>query len=159
MAKQFQFDSDARQQLMSGIDTLVAAVGATLGPAGRNVVLDKEFGPPYVCSDGVTIAKEIELVEPFPNMGVQLVKEASSKTNDDVGDGTTSSTVVAQAMIRNGFRVLTAGANPLWRSSVASRWQSTAPGTRSVRWHSPSTAKSRSSRSQCFPLTIPRWVN
>jgi len=113
MAKQFQFDTDARQQLMSGIDTLVAAVGVTLGPAGRNVVLDKEFGPPYVCSDGVTIAKEIELVEPFPNMGVQLVKEASSKTNDDVGDGTTSSTVVAQAMIRNGFRVLTAGANPL----------------------------------------------
>ena len=113
MAKQFRFDSDARQQLMSGIDTLVAAVGVTLGPAGRNVVLDKEFGCPYVCSDGVTIAKEIELQEPFPNMGVQLVKEASSKTNDDVGDGTTSSTVVAQAMIREGFRVLTAGANPL----------------------------------------------
>ena len=113
MAKQFQFDSDARQQLMSGIDTLAAAVGVTLGPAGRNVVLDREFGPPQVCSDGVTIAKEIELVQPFPNMGVQLVKEASSKTNDDVGDGTTSSTVVAQAMIRNGFRVLTAGANPL----------------------------------------------
>ena len=113
MAKQFQFDSDARQQLMSGIDTLAATVGVTLGPAGRNVVLDQEFGPPQVCSDGVTIAKEIELVEPFPNMGVQLVKEASSKTNDDVGDGTTSSTVVAQAMIKNGFRVLTAGANPL----------------------------------------------
>ena len=113
MAKQFQFDSDARQQLMSGIDTLAAAVGVTLGPAGRNVVLDREFGPPQVCSDGVTIAKEIELVQPFPNMGVQLVREASRKTNDDVGDGTTSSTVVAQAMIRNGFRVLTAGANPL----------------------------------------------
>lgn len=113
MAKQFQFDADARQQLMSGIDTLAAAVGVTLGPAGRNVVLDKEFGPPYVCSDGVTIAKDIELQEPFPNMGAQLLKEASSKTNDDVGDGTTSSTVVAQAMIRDGFKVLTAGANPL----------------------------------------------
>ena len=113
MAKQFQFDVDARKELMSGIDTLVAAVGATLGPAGRNVVLDKEFGPPYVCSDGVTIAKDIELEEPFQNMGAQLVKEASSKTNDDVGDGTTSSTVVAQAMIRDGFKVLTAGADPM----------------------------------------------
>ncbi len=113
MAKQFQFEADARSQLMSGIDTLAAAVGATLGPAGRNVVLDKEFGPPHVCSDGVTIAKEIELQEPFPNMGAQLLKEASSKTNDDVGDGTTSSTVVAQAMIRDGFKMLAAGANPL----------------------------------------------
>ena len=113
MAKQFQFDVDARQQLMSGIDTLAAAVGVTLGPGGRNVVLDKEFGPPHVCSDGVTIAKEIELKEPFPNMGAQLLKEASSKTNDDVGDGTTTSTVVAQAMIRDGFRILAAGANPM----------------------------------------------
>ena len=113
MAKQFQFNVDARQQLLSGVDTLAAAVGVTLGPSGRNVVLGKEFGPPYVCSDGVTIAKEIELVAPFPNMGAQLLKEASSKTNDDVGDGTTTSTVVAQAMIRNGFKVLAAGANPL----------------------------------------------
>ena len=113
MAKQFRFDVEARQQLMLGIDTLAAAVGVTLGPAGRNVVLDKEFGPPQVCSDGVTIAKEIELQEPFPNMGAQLLKEASNKTNDDVGDGTTTSTVVAQAMIRDGFRVLTAGADPL----------------------------------------------
>ncbi len=113
MAKQFQFDVDARRELMSGIDTLVAAVGVTLGPGGRNVVLDKEFGPPHVCSDGVTIAREIELKDPFPNMGVQLVKEASSKTNDDVGDGTTTSTVVAQAMIRDGFRNLAAGADPM----------------------------------------------
>ena len=113
MAKQFQFDVDARQQLMAGINTLAAAVGVTLGPGGRNVVLDKEFGPPHVCSDGVTIAKEIELKAPFRNMGVQLVKEASSKTNDDVGDGTTTSTVVAQAMIRDGFKLLAAGADPL----------------------------------------------
>ena len=113
MAKQFQFDVDARRELMAGIDTLAAAVGVTLGPGGRNVVLDKEFGPPHVCSDGVTIAREIELKDPFPNMGVQLVKEASSKTNDDVGDGTTTSTVVAQAMIRDGFRNLTAGADPM----------------------------------------------
>ncbi len=113
MAKQFQFDVDARRQLMAGIDTMTAAVGVTLGPGGRNVVLDKEFGPPHICSDGVTIAKEIELVEPFPNMGAQLLKEAASKTNDDVGDGTTTSTVVAQAMIRDGFKNLTAGANPM----------------------------------------------
>ena len=113
MAKQFQFDVDARRELMAGIDTLVAAVGVTLGPGGRNVVLDKEFGSPHVCSDGVTIAREIELKDPFPNMGVQLVKEASSKTNDDVGDGTTTSTVVAQAMIRDGFRNLTAGTDPI----------------------------------------------
>ena len=113
MAKQFQFDVDARRELMAGIDTLAAAVGVTLGPGGRNVVLDKEFGPPHVCSDGVTIAREVELKDPFPNMGVQLVKEASSKTNDDVGDGTTTSTVVAQAMIRDGFRNLTAGTDPI----------------------------------------------
>ena len=113
MAKQFQFDVDARRQLMDGIDTMAAAVGATLGPGGRNVVLDKEFGPPHVCSDGVTIAKEIELEEPFPNMGAQLLKEAASKTNDDVGDGTTTSTVVAQAMIRDGFKNLAAGANAM----------------------------------------------
>ena len=113
MAKQFQFDVDARRQLMDGIDTMAAAVGVTLGPGGRTVVLDKEFGPPHVCSDGVTIAKEIELEDPFPNMGAQLLKEAASKTNDDVGDGTTTSTVVAQAMIRDGFKNLAAGANPM----------------------------------------------
>ena len=113
MAKQFQFDVDARRQLMDGIDTMAAAVGVTLGPGGRNVVLDKEFGPPHVCSDGVTIAREIELVEPFPNMGAQLLKEAASNTNDEVGDGTTTSTVVARAIIQNGFKILTAGADPM----------------------------------------------
>ena len=85
MAKQIASEIEARALLLEGVDTLVRAVGVTLGPGGRNVVLDQEFGPPKVCSDGVTIAKEIELKEPFPNMGVQLVKEAASKTNDDVG--------------------------------------------------------------------------
>ena len=113
MAKQFQFDVDARRQLMDGIDTMAAVVGVTLGPGGRNVVLDKEFGPPHVCSDGVTIAREIELLEPFPNMGAQLLKEAASNTNDQVGDGTTTSTVVARAIIQNGFKTLTAGADPM----------------------------------------------
>ena len=113
MAKQFQFDEDARRELMSGIDTLAHAVGVTLGPAGRNVVLDKGFGPPQICSDGVTIAKEIELSDPFPNMGAQLIKEAASKTNDDVGDGTTTSTVMAQGLLREGFKNIAAGANPM----------------------------------------------
>lgn len=113
MAKQFQFSEDARRELMNGIDTIAKAVGVTLGPAGRNVVLDQEFGPPQICSDGVTIAKEIELPAPFPNMGVQLLKEAASKTNDDVGDGTTTSTVVAQSLIKEGFKNMAAGANPM----------------------------------------------
>ncbi|MQG56679.1 MAG: chaperonin GroEL [SAR202 cluster bacterium] len=113
MPKQFQYDEDARKELMNGIDTLAHAVGVTLGPAGRNVVLDKGFGPPQICSDGVTIAKEIELSEPFPNMGAQLVKEAASKTNDDVGDGTTTSTVMAQGLLREGFKNVAAGANPM----------------------------------------------
>ena len=84
MAKQFQFRGDAREQLMQGIDLMARTVGVTLGPNGRNVILEQEFGPPQICSDGVTIAKEIELEEPFPNMGAQLLKEAASKTNDDV---------------------------------------------------------------------------
>ena len=95
MAKQFQFKENAREQLMEGIDTLAKTVGVTLGPNGRNVILDREFGPPQVCSDGVTIAKEIELEEPFHNIGAQLLKEAASKTNDAVGDGTTTSTILA----------------------------------------------------------------
>ena len=113
MAKQFRASDKARQQLMSGIDTLARAVGVTLGPRGRNVVLEKEFGPPHVCSDGVTIAKEIELKEPFENMGVQLIKVAASKTNDMVGDGTTTSTVLAQSILREGFKNVAAGADPM----------------------------------------------
>ena len=113
MAKQFRASDEARQQLMSGIDTLARAVGVTLGPRGRNVVLEKEFGPPHVCSDGVTIAKEIELKEPFENMGVQLIKVAASKTNDMVGDGTTTSTVLAQSILREGFKNVAAGADPM----------------------------------------------
>ena len=100
-------------QLLDGIGTLAKAVGATLGPSGRNVVLDKEFGPPQICSDGVTIAKEIELVEPFENIGAQLVKVAASKTNDVVGDGTTTSTILAQSIIQQGFKNMAAGANPM----------------------------------------------
>ena len=113
MAKQFQFSQNARSRLMTGMDTLAKAVGVTLGPAGRNVILDKDFGSPQVCSDGVTIAKEIELKEPFENMGAQLLKEAAKKTNDAVGDGTTTSTILAQAMLHQGFKNVAAGAEPM----------------------------------------------
>ena len=113
MAKQFQFSDDARHELIQGMDTVVRAVGATLGPTGRNVLLGQEVGAPHVCSDGVTIAKDIELEEPFQNMGAQLLKEAASKTNDVVGDGTTTSTVLARAMIQEGFKNVAAGANPM----------------------------------------------
>ena len=113
MPKQFQFKDDARSQLMAGIDLVARTVGITLGPNGRNVILQREFGPPQICSDGVTIAKEIELPEPFPNMGAQLLKEAASKTNDDVGDGTTTSTILAQAILKNGFKNIAAGADPM----------------------------------------------
>ena len=111
--KQLLFSEEARKGLREGIDLLTNTVKVTLGPRGRNVILDKKFGPPQVCSDGVTIAKEIELPEPFANMGVQLLKEAASKTNDAAGDGTTTSMVLGQAIIADGFKNTTAGANPL----------------------------------------------
>ena len=113
MPKQLTFSEDARAAMKRGIDVMADTVGVTLGPRGRNVVLDKKFGPPQVCSDGVTIAKEIELEEPFENMGAQLLKEAASKTNDVAGDGTTTATVLAQAIIHEGFKNIAAGANPM----------------------------------------------
>ena len=113
MAKQLVFGEEARRSLKKGIDILADSVKITLGPRGRNVILDKKFGPPTVCSDGVTIAKEIELEEPFENMGAQLLKEAASKTNDSAGDGTTTATVLAQAMVTEGFKNVAAGADPM----------------------------------------------
>ena len=111
--KQLTYAEDARKHLKTGIDVLADTVKITLGPKGRNVILDKKFGPPQVCSDGVTIAKEIELSEPFENMGAQLLKETASKTNDAAGDGTTTSVVLAQALINEGFRNVAAGADPM----------------------------------------------
>ena len=111
--KQLVYSDEARKSLKAGIDALANAVKPTLGPKGRNVVLDKKFGPPQVCSDGVTIAKEIELPDPFENMGAQILKEAASKTNDAAGDGTTTSVVLAQAIITEGFKNVTAGTNPM----------------------------------------------
>jgi len=112
-AKKLAYAEDARKALRVGIDILADAVKVTLGPKGRNVVLDKSFGPPQVCSDGVTIAKEIELPDAFENMGAQLLKEAATKTNDAAGDGTTTSVVLAQAIINEGFKNVTAGADPM----------------------------------------------
>ena len=113
MAKQIKYGEDARRALEKGVNALADTVKITLGPKGRNVVLDKKFGAPLITNDGVTIAKEIELEDPFENMGAQLVKEVSTKTNDVAGDGTTTATLLAQAMIREGLKNLAAGANPM----------------------------------------------
>ncbi|UOY91572.1 chaperonin GroEL [Ectobacillus sp. JY-23] len=113
MAKDIKFSEDARRAMLRGVDTLANAVKVTLGPKGRNVVLEKKFGSPLITNDGVTIAKEIELEDAFENMGAKLVAEVASKTNDVAGDGTTTATVLAQAMIREGLKNVTAGANPM----------------------------------------------
>src|SRR5690349_19477562 len=113
MAKILSFSDDARHRLEHGVNALADAVKVTLGPRGRNVVLDQKFGPPTITNDGVTIAKEIELANPYENLGAQLAKEVASKTNDVAGDGTTTATVLAQAMVREGLRAVTAGANPI----------------------------------------------
>src|ERR1700750_2251820 len=111
-AKQLQFDENARHTLLRGIEKLAKAVKATLGPSGRNVILDKKFGSPTITKDGVTVAKEIELEDPYENMGAQLVREVASKTSDVAGDGTTTATVLAESIFRAGLRNVTAGANP-----------------------------------------------
>src|SRR5213596_3844061 len=112
-AKQLIFDEEARQALKRGIDALAEAVKATLGPKGRNVVIDKKFGSPTVTKDGVTVAKEIELADACENMGAQMVREVASKTSDDAGDGTTTATLLAEAIYREGLKFVTAGANPI----------------------------------------------
>ena len=112
-AKQLAFSEDARRRLKTGVDVLASAVATTLGPKGRNVALDRKFGSPTITHDGVTVAKEIELEDPFENMGAQLLKEAATKTNDIAGDGTTTSTVLAHAIVTNGLKSLAAGANPM----------------------------------------------
>ena len=113
MAKEIKFNSDARDLLKNGVDALANAVKVTLGPKGRNVIIEKKFGAPHITKDGVSVAKEIELECPFENMGAQLVKEVASKTGDDAGDGTTTATVLAQSIINVGLKNVTAGANPM----------------------------------------------
>ena len=113
MAKSLKFGEDARRAMQVGVDKLADTVKVTLGPKGRNVILDKKFGTPLITNDGVSIAREIELEDPYENMGAQLVKEVATKTNDVAGDGTTTATLLAQAIIREGLKNVTAGANPI----------------------------------------------
>src|SRR5690625_4747892 len=113
MAKEIKFSEEARRAMLKGVDTLADAVKVTLGPKGRNVVLDRSFGAQMITNDAVTIAKEIELEDKFENMGAQLVSEVASKTNEVAGDGTTTATVLAQAMIQEGLKNVTSGANPV----------------------------------------------
>ena len=113
MAKEIKYGAEARSALETGVNQLADTVRVTLGPKGRNVVLDKSFGAPLITNDGVTIAKEIELEDAFENMGAQLIKEVASKTNDVAGDGTTTATVLAQSMVHEGMKNLAAGANPI----------------------------------------------
>ena len=113
MAKQITYGNDSRQAVLRGVNRLADAVKVTLGPKGRNVVLDKKFGSPVITKDGVTVAKEIDLKDPLENMGAQMVREVASKTSDVAGDGTTTATVLAQAIYREGIKNVTAGANPM----------------------------------------------
>ena len=135
-AKQLQFDEHARHALLRGVEKLSRAVKATLGPRGRNVVLDKKFGSPTITKDGVTVAKEIELEDPYENIGAQLVREVASKTSDIAGDGTTTATVLAEAIYKEGLKNVTAGANPTDACSAASK----RPSMRSPR-NSPASPK------------------
>src|SRR5580698_7858295 len=113
MSKELRYSEDARNAILRGVNTLANAVKVTLGPKGRNVVIEKSFGAPMITKDGVTVAKEIELENKFENMGAQMVKEVASKTNDDAGDGTTTATVLAQAIYREGAKIVAAGHSPM----------------------------------------------
>ena len=113
MAKIIKFDTEARSQMLKGVNTLANAVKVTLGPKGRNVVMDKSYGAPRITKDGVSVAKEIDLDDKFENMGAQMVKEVASKTNEEAGDGTTTATILAQAIVKEGCKYVTAGMNPM----------------------------------------------
>ena len=113
MPKIIKFDTEARTKMLKGVDTLTNAVKVTLGPKGRNVVLDKSYGAPRTTKDGVTVAKEIELEDKFENMGAQMIKEVASKVNDEAGDGTTTAVILAQSIVREGIKYVTAGMNPM----------------------------------------------
>lgn len=124
MAKQLLFDDHARQKMLRGIDKLADAVAITMGPTGRNVIIDKSFGGPTVTKDGVTVSKEVELEDRFENMGAKLVNEVASKTSDMAGDGTTTATVLARAIFKEGIRNIVAGSNPAAiRAGLRKRWQ------------------------------------
>ena len=154
-AKDVRFGGDARERMLRGVDILANAVKITLGPKGRNVVLDKAFGAPRVTKDGVTVAKEIELADKFENMGAQMVREVASKTSDLAGDGTTTATVLAQAIVREGAKSVAAGMNPMDLkrgvdmavTAVVEDVRRSRPPTKSRRSaRSPQTASARSAR-------------
>ena len=151
MAKQLLFDEEARHALMRGIDALADAVKITLGPKGRNVVLDKKFGAPTITNDGVTIAKDVELDEPFENIGAQLAKEIASKTNDIAGDGTTTATVLGQAIVQEGLKNVAAGANPMALKRGIENARPGRSSRSSRRTRSPSRRASRPRRSRRSP--------
>jgi hypothetical protein len=154
-AKELLFNTDARAKLKRGVDALAEAVKVTLGPKGRNVVIDKKFGSPTVTKDGVTVAKEVELTDPIENMGAQMVKEVATKTSDLAGDGTTTATVLAQAIFREGLKNVTAGANPmeLKRGTIAPSRPSSSSCASS---RCPPPARRRSPRSAASPRTTTR---
>jgi len=120
-AKEVKFGDDVRQKMVKGVNTLANAVKVTLGPKGKNVVLERSFGAPTITKDGVSVAKEIELQDKYENMGAQMVKEVASKTSDNAGDGTTTATVLAQAIIREGMKSVAAGMNGCWNESYGSQ--------------------------------------
>ena len=154
-AKDVRFSSDARDRMLRGVDILNNAVKVTLGPKGRNVILDKSYGAPRITKDGVTVAKEIELEDKFENMGAQMVREVASKTSDNAGDGTTTATVLTASIMKEGLKLVAAGMNPMdlsatsiWRRRPSSRTSSAAP-----RRSSPPKRSAKSARS---PLTAIR---
>ena len=156
MAKELKYGTEARAALEAGVDKLANTVRVTIGPKGRNVVLDKSFGVPLITNDGVTIAKEIELEDAFENMGAQLVKEVATKTNDVAGDGTTTATVLAQAMIKEGMKNLEAGANPI----ILRIYEPESQRKRSDRKSCSNFCRRRRGRklsSRCYGKSIKRW--
>ena len=154
MAKLIAYDEEARAAMKHGIDALADAVKTTLGPKGRNVALDKKYGAPTVTHDGVTVAKDIELDDPFENMGAQLLKEAATKTEDVAGDGTTTATVLAQAIITEGLKNVAAGANPMQMKVGIDKAAERRRAGHQARPRSPSRATTRSPRSRrSAPLT------
>ena len=145
--KELKFNEDARRALERGVNTLADAVKVTLGPKGRYVVLDKKFGAPTITNDGVTIAREIEVEDPFENQGAQLVREVATATNDVAGDGTTTATVLAQAIVREGLKNVAAGANPMGlKRGIEQSVEKSSPTSRSSRSRSPARRTSLVSR-------------
>lgn len=150
-AKHVLFSTDARQKMLSGVNLLANAVKVTLGPKGRHVVLNKSYGAPTITKDGVSVAKEIELADKFENMGAQMLKQVASKANDEAGDGTTTATVLAQALINEGMKAVAAGMNPIDLSAVSTK-QSPQRSRNCTNWPNLAVTPNRSLKSVPFPL-------